>query len=399
MRLTEGLYIHIPYCKKRCLYCAFYSCGIVQARWDDYMLALRNELATHLHNPSIPQSPEKLSQSHNPDHSCVSPNTLYIGGGTPSLIPPADFLNLMKILRQEGISLAKLKEFTLEVNPEDVSEELAYLWHQSGVNRISMGVQSFVDSELKAIGRRHSASEAMKAYKILSERFSNISLDLMFGLPGQTLDSLCQSIEEIIRLNPSHVSLYSLQYEERTALTHLRDRGDLEETSDDITVAMFQTASRMLTEAGYEQYEISNYAKPGARSIHNSAYWQGKSYIGLGPSAHSYDGKRLRRGNTPDIKRYINYYLNRQATEPPYIEESLTDEELLDEYVMTRMRTREGISKTETIQKFGPDNWYRILKNASRYIISGHIKEHTEGISLSSSGIMNSDTIILDLIM
>lgn len=388
--MQEGLYIHIPYCRKRCLYCGFYSCGLVQARWDDYIAALGNELSSRL---------AEYSHTNSKETAPFQPSTLYIGGGTPSLIPSEHFLKLIEILDNNGISIPNLKEFTLEVNPEDVDREMAKLWAQTGVNRISMGVQSLIDTELKALGRRHTAADARKAYDVLSERFDNISLDLMFGLPGQTLNSLRKSIDAITALEPAHISLYSLQYEERTALTHLRDRGEIKETDDDITIGMFQSASRLIKESGYEQYEISNYAKPGARSIHNSSYWQGMPYIGLGPSAHSYDGNRRRRGNYPDVKRYMDFYLLNQGKEEPCFEEILTEEELKEEYVMTRIRTIDGLSKEEIILKFGTDTWQRIRRNASPYIASGCLTDKETGISLASEGVMNSDAIILDLIM
>lgn len=286
-------------------------------------------------------------------------------------------------------------EFTLEMNPDDVTAEKARGWRQAGVNRISMGVQSLRDDELRAIGRRHDAADARRAYEILRGEFDNVSLDLMFGLPGQTLESLGGTLDEFIEMRPEHISAYSLMYEERAAITRMRDKGMLAETPEDISVAMFRMINQRLAEAGYERYEISNYALSGRRSQHNSGYWVGMPYLGLGPSAHSYDGKRTRRRNPADLNLYMKASEN--FGEPFYETETLTDEELLDEMIMTRLRRAEGLSMQEVETRFGAEDARRILRQAEPYIKSGELLQKDMSIIFSESGVMISDEIIVDL--
>lgn len=372
-----GVYVHVPFCRRRCVYCDFYSVGERLADWPGYVGAILSEARKR-----IPQL------SLRTDHD----TTLYIGGGTPSLMPSECFARLSSgLLDLTG----GCREFTIEVNPDDVTEEMVLLWRRCGVTRVSMGVQSLVDSELRAIGRRHDAATARRAYDTLRPHFDNISLDLMFGLPGQTHDSLMNSVKGIVSMNPEHVSAYSLMYEERTALTRLRDSGRLEETSDDDCNSMFASLSEALADAGYEQYEISNYARPGCRSRHNSLYWQGVPYVGLGPGAHSYDGNRLRTANRPDIRAYMAYWLEGKGESPADTEE-LGEEELREEMIMTRLRTREGLSLSEYGAAFGRKALDLLVKDARKWVDTGkmEISPDRNRISLSRTGIMISDEIM-----
>ena len=376
-----GVYVHVPFCRRRCLYCDFYSVGERLAEWPDYVGALLSEASARI--PELPLSADR------------DETTLYIGGGTPSLIPSDSFARLASgLLELTG----HCSEFTIEVNPDDVSDEKARLWRECGVSRISMGVQSLVDSELRAIGRRHDSATARRAYETLRRYFDNISLDLMFGLPGQTVDSLMDSVGGVIAMNPEHVSAYSLMYEERSALTRLRDSGRLEETSDDDCNSMFASLSEALSDAGYEQYEISNYARPGCRSRHNSLYWQGVAYVGLGPGAHSYDGNRLRTANRPDMRSYMAYWLERKG-DSPVDSEVLGVEELREEMIMTRLRTREGLSLSEYGAAFGQEALESLVKYARKWIDAGkmEISPDRSRVSLSRTGIMISDEIMASL--
>ena len=262
-----GVYIHIPFCARKCVYCDFYSVGARLADWPRLVSALLDEARNRV--PELTGAGAKC-------------DTLYIGGGTPSLLPPGEFGRLAAgVLSLTG----PVSEFTVEVNPDDVTGELADAWRGAGVDRVSMGVQSLVDDELRAIGRRHDSRRAREAYDTLRRRFGNVSLDLMFGLPGQTRRSLRESVAGVNDMRSEHVSVYSLMYEERTALTRMRDSGRIDETPEEESAAMFADISEMLDAAGYEQYEISNYSLPGFRSRHNSAYWSGEPYVGLGRGA------------------------------------------------------------------------------------------------------------------
>lgn len=378
-----NIYVHIPFCRRKCIYCDFYSVGERPAVWPAYVDALLNEAARR-----IPEEKCNASQIGPTDHW---PSTIYIGGGTPSLMPPEEFMRLAQGLK--GYFDSEPEEFTIEVNPDDVTEEMAKAWLDAGVNRVSMGVQSLNDSELSTIGRRHDSQQAVDAYNILRRHFDNISLDLMFGLPGQTPESLRDTLKGFIAMEPEHLSAYSLMYEEATALTRLRDAGKMSEASDTDSCEMFSLICRMLAEAGYERYEISNYSKPGRRSLHNSLYWRGVPYIGLGPGAHSYDGNRCRRSNLPDVKAYMKGEVKIQS-------ETLSDDELREETVMTRLRTAEGLSLAEYGERFGPRALARLKRDASQWLDTGQLilDESAQTLSLSDTGIMISDEIILTLI-
>lgn len=376
-----GLYIHIAYCRKKCIYCDFFSAGDRIADWHRYVDALCSEFKERIKEMACPL------------------RTVYIGGGTPSLMPEDEFLRLCHALSSY---LVELEEFTIEVNPDDVCEEKLELWKSVGVNRISIGIQSFDNNMLKALGRRHDAATARQAYYHASRYFENISIDLMFGLPGQTVDMWKRDLREAIAMRPKHISAYSLMYEEGTALTLMRNDGRLEEASDDISEKMFLILIDELKKAGYDHYEISNFALPGFRSIHNFSYWFQKPYLGLGPSAHSYDGYRTRKANNTDIRGFIDYWTNHSQeyknNVPFYETEILSDEELIEEYVMTRMRTREGIYLEDFKKRFGKKALDYLLSKSKGRQDEGFLVNDGKSISLSESAILISDRIIVDLL-
>ncbi len=371
----SGLYVHVPFCRRRCVYCDFYSVGERLAPWHDYVSALISEARARV----------PLMTS--------APRTIYIGGGTPSLIPVEEFSRLADALL--GLT-GRVDEFTVEVNPDDVTADMAGSWRDCGVNRISMGVQSLIDAELRAICRRHDSSGARCAFDILRQCFDNISLDIMFGLPGQTPESFRCSVDGVLEMCPEHISAYSLMYEERTALTRMRDSGMIDEADEEDSAAMFSILCDSLDRAGYEQYEISNYARPGFRSIHNSCYWDASEYVGIGAAAHSYDGDRLRLANLPDFKSYIKYWLHGEG-KCPVEKEVLSDEELREEMIMTRMRTREGLSIEEYTARFGHLSLHRLLDAARPSLATGHLAVTPTRISLTREGIMLSDEIFASL--
>lgn len=372
-----GVYIHIPFCARKCVYCDFYSVGARLADWPRLVSALLDEARIRV--PELTGAGAKC-------------DTLYIGGGTPSLLPPGEFGRLAAgVLSLTG----PVSEFTVEVNPDDVTGELADAWRGAGVDRVSMGVQSLVDDELRAIGRRHDSRRAREAYDTLRRRFGNVSLDLMFGLPGQTRRSLRESVAGVIDMRSEHVSVYSLMYEERTALTRMRDSGRIDETPEEESAAMFADITEMLDAAGYEQYEISNYSQPGFRSRHNSAYWSGEPYVGLGPAAHSYDGLRTRRANAPDVRAYISRWLDGGGDAVTV--ETLTDDELREEMIMTRLRTRGGIPLEEFRRRFGAVAFRSLLSASRRWVAGGLMEERDGTLALSRRGVMVSDEIIVSL--
>lgn len=381
--MKGGIYVHIPFCHRKCIYCDFYSGSPHSVDTGFYIEALLHELRGREGEISGFRFP-----------------TVYIGGGTPSLLSSDCFKRLAAGImectgfRERG---EYPSEFTIEVNPDDVTDEKAQCWKEAGVNRVSMGVQSLVDSELKTIGRRHDSARATEAFHILRRYFNNISLDLMFGLPGQTIESLSKTLLEFVSMRPGHISAYSLMFEERTALTRLRDMGKIAEQSDEDSVSMFRLISRMLSEAGYERYEISNYALPGHRSVHNSSYWSGEPYIGLGPSAHSYDGHRLRRANPADIRRYLEVWGKGTPADGFFIDEILNEEELREEMLLTRLRTAEGLDMSEYASRFGAEATFRLGNYCAPFLKKNELKIEGGRLSLMEDGVMISDDIISSL--
>lgn len=376
-----GLYIHIAYCRKKCIYCDFFSAGDRIADWNRYVNAICLEFKERIKELACPI------------------RTLYIGGGTPSLMPSYEFSRLCDFLKPY---IPDVEEFTIEVNPDDVDEQKLKIWKSNGVNRLSIGIQSFDDKVLCALGRRHNSVIAIKAYELARRYFSNISIDLMFGLPGQSIEMWTRDLKTAIKMQPEHISAYSLMYEEGTALTVLRDNGRLEEASENVSEKMFIILIQELKKAGYDHYEISNFALPGYRSMHNSSYWHQKPYLGLGPSAHSYDGKRTRKANRADIRGYIDYWnpysIEKKYKGSFYESENLSDEEMIEEYVMTRMRTREGISIDDFRKRFGNNACDSLIRNCKALLNRGLLAFEETSISLKESSVLISDSIIVDMI-
>lgn len=383
--IMSSLYVHIPYCARKCAYCDFYSEVTRRPDFAGFADALIAEFESRSGEVTEPV------------------RTLYFGGGTPSLLPVGVFESIVCRLRDRLGSLWQVGEMTVEANPDDVTPQLAAAWLDAGVTRVSLGVQSMVDGELQAVGRRHDSAAVFRAREALAG-FDNVSADIIFGLPRQTPESLDFSISRILDMEFAHISAYSLMYEPGTLLTRRRDRGEIDPVPEDTAVDMFMLMRERLTGAGYSHYEISNFGRPGFESRHNIAYWTGVPYIGLGPSAHSYDGCRLRRWNSPDRKAY-------ERCEWKWSREELTDSELMEEYLLTRLRTASGISCGEIARRFGDGVSRAIALRSERYVASGemrHCKEGTKGFgstddkggerfALTPDGVMVSDSVILEL--
>ena len=375
--LMAGIYVHIPFCASRCSYCDFFSTLRLSESGEPYVSALLAEAA--LRQTELQGEPIR---------------TLYLGGGTPSQLPLPLLSRLITGLR-ERLDLEAVEELTVEANPDDVTPEWCRAVSRLGVNRVSMGVQSFEDKILRLIGRRHTAQQAAEAVaRLRAAGIDNISIDLIFGLPGQTLDSWAASVRQAIDLKPQHFSAYGLTYEEGTRLWHQRERGEVTEVPEDQCLEMYHILVDMLQAAGYEHYEISNFAKPGYRSRHNSSYWNDTPYLGLGAAAHSYDG-HVRRYNPHDLQLYISKIM---AGEAAYEQEELTPWERYDERVMLGLRTADGVDADRLRLDFGDEAWQHFIHEAQRHIEAGHLHV-TDGSRyvLTHDGILLSDSIIRDL--
>ncbi len=372
-----GIYVHIPFCASRCSYCDFFSTLRLADVGYDYVEAVIAE--ARLRMDELHGEPVK---------------TLYLGGGTPSQLPIPLLERLVRGLR-DTFGLSGLEEFTVEANPDDVTPEWCAALLPLGVNRVSMGVQTFEDDILRFIGRRHTARHAVEAVSRLRDvGINNISIDLIFGLPGQTVASWTDSVRHTIALKPQHISAYGLTYEEGTRLWRQRERGEVREVPEEQCLEMYRILVDELRSSGYEHYEISNFALPGYHARHNSSYWDSTPYLGLGAAAHSYDG-RVRRYNPHDLQQYIDAVM---AGSVACEQEELSQWERYDECVMLGLRTARGVDADRLRTEFGDEAWRHFVNEASRHIECGHLHVvDGDRYVLTRDGIMLSDTVIRDL--
>ena len=394
-----GIYIHIPFCKSRCIYCGFYSTTSLELR-QRYVDALCKEMAIR------GRRKEKGGKSNDEEIE-----TIYLGGGTPSQLSSSQ---LRQIFDAIYINKVYPKEITIEVNPDDVTVEFAAVLQQLPINRVSMGIQTFNDQRLQFLHRRHTAHQAIEAIKRLrSAGIQNISIDLMYGFPGETLSDWQSDIGSALALNVEHISAYCLMIEEGTPLYQLRikrssyarllpkGRKNLvlreEFPSEELERQMYYTLINRLEAAGYEHYEISNFAKKGFRSRHNSSYWNGTPYIGLGAAAHSYD-IRSRSWNVADINAYIEGI---EDGERRFEEEILDDDTRYNDTITVGLRTKEGIDLSLLTKKHRD----YCMKNARRYIDDGLLELSVVGdaesptLHLTRRGLFVSDMVMSDLMM
>lgn len=372
-----GVYVHIPFCASRCAYCDFFSTlrqGEAGGRYVDAVVA-----EAWLRRDELRDEPVR---------------TLYLGGGTPSQLPLPLLARLIDGLR-DALDLEVVEEFTVEANPDDVTRAWCDAVASLRVNRVSMGVQSFEDHILRFIGRRHTARQVATAVDNLRHAgVANISIDLIFGLPGQTLATWTESVERGIALEPQHVSAYGLTYEEGTRLWHQRERGEVVEVPEEQCLEMYSVLVEKLTAAGFEHYEISNFALPGYRSRHNSSYWDDTPYLGLGAAAHSYDGK-VRRWNPHDLERYISTVAAGQVA---FDQEEMSLWERYDERVMLGLRTARGVDVERLRMEFGDEAWRHFVREAQCHIEARNLQVTDDNhCMLTRDGIMVSDAVIRDL--
>ena len=371
----SGLYIHIPFCKRRCYYCDFYSTTLAPLQ-TEYAVAVCHEMEVRR---------GELSEQV---------DTLYIGGGTPSQLSPA-LLGQIVHSAADIFGFNTLEEFTIEANPDDITPKWVSMAREiapEGKVRVSMGIQTFNDASLKRLGRRHNAAQARTAVKLLREGGINeISIDLMYGLPDEDETQWADDLEQALSLGVPHLSAYCLTYEEGTVLWKEREMGKVKDADEELCRHFYRMLCQRLKAAGYQHYELSNFALPGHCALHNSSYWNGTPYMGIGPGAHSYDGES-RSWNAPNLKAYISHPLEGRTIE------HLTDNEKYDEYIMTRLRTSIGIHPDELEKMFGVSRRDYCLALAQPYINSHQLHTTTDGhIVLDEDALFISDSIISDL--
>ena len=372
-----GIYIHIPFCKQRCRYCSFFS-STRNGEKERYVDAVCQEIEM---------------RSDYFDNSAIE--TIYFGGGTPSTLSEKDFGKIFATI-ESRYKICKDAEITMEDNPDDLSEEYLTMLRNQPFNRISMGVQSFDDTILKTLGRRHDAARAIEAFVSARKAgFDNISIDLMFALPGSNAQSWEKDLTTAISLHPEHISAYNLTYEEGTPLYSAMQQGTIVPLDEDGNIEQFTMLIDRLTAAGYRHYEISNFALPGRESRHNSSYWHNIPYLGCGAAAHSYNGTS-RRWNIADIPLYIKGI---ESGNGDYEEEILSENERYNDALLTRLRTSDGLPLKWMEENFSAKLNRYILKNAQRHLDAGTLTTTDDGsIRLTKKGIFISDAIIRDLI-
>ena len=433
-----GLYIHIPFCESRCIYCGFYSTTSLKLR-DDYVDALCKEM-------ELRPIPSALGARE-------SIRTIYLGGGTPSQLTGSQLIRLFEAIRknylpdgfQDGLSngfqngssdgfqdessdgfhdelpneqkvLCPKMEITMECNPDDVTEEFCETLQQLPINRVSMGAQTFSDHRLRFLHRRHNAAEVRTAIERLRRiGIRNISIDLMFGFPNETLTDWQSDIDAAIQLGVEHISAYSLMYEEGTALYRMLEQGKIEEIDEETSRQMYELLISRLTEAGYEHYEISNFARPGKRSRHNSSYWHEIPYIGIGAAAHSYKRRdkngendetgslsacspleAIRSWNVDDIREYISRI---NQGELPSESETLDLNTRYNDLITTALRTSDGINIKKMEQEFGTELAKKMMQEAEKHMARGLMKITDGNLSLTHQGLYISDDVMSDFMI
>ena len=381
-----GLYIHIPFCKSRCIYCDFYSttCGsdirkaYIEAACRE--ITLRKE---YLDQPVL--------------------SSVYIGGGTPSVLTAKELYIIFATVAEHW-QLSPDAEATLEANPDDITPDYAKALAALPINRVSMGVQTFNDDILRFLHRRHTAKQVHQAMdSLLSAGISNISIDLIYGLPNQTIDLWQSDLDQALALPVSHLSAYSLTYEEGTPLFLLREQGKVREDDEELSLQMYSLLMEKAEAAGFHHYEISNFALPGYEARHNSGYWNGMHYLGIGPAAHSYN-RTSRQWNSPDLQAYIHAKGDTLAANL-FTHEEITPKMQMEEMLLTRLRTAAGLDLEAFAHDFGQEKLDALLARANPYINNGQLKivsrqqatDNGQCLSLTRKGLFISDDIISSL--
>ncbi len=373
-----GIYIHIPFCKSRCTYCDFFSTTLMEKR-DDYIRALTHEVVSR--------------RNYLPSQEV---RTIYFGGGTPSTLSLEQFGTVLEAVRA-NYCICPDAEITLEANPSDITDEKLRGWREQGVNRLSMGIQSLQDPLLKLIGRRHNAAQALEAVRLAQKAgMNNISIDLMYGLPTQTMQQWQDDIGQAMQLGIQHISAYCLSYEEGTVLTARLHNQEISAIDDETENAMYDYLVHTLENNGFMRYEVSNFALSGYESRHNSSYWNATPYLGLGAGAHSFDGNS-RQWNIDDLQTYIDAQL---ADKTCFEREVLTADDRYNELVMLGLRTRNGLNLSE-VPSFMQEHCKLV---ANSYICAGLLKEILDGngdtrLVATQQGIHILNRIIEDLMI
>ena len=386
----SGIYLHIPFCKSKCAYCNFFSL-VTEKKMDDYVSALKKEIINR--------------KSYLGDDVV---KTIYFGGGTPSLLPIKYVEEILELLH-ENYNIISNPEVTLEINPDTIDKDKMMALKHLGVNRMSVGIQSFNDDDLRYLGRRHDSRHALQVLDDLSGvGFDRITLDLIYGMPTLTEEKWNHNLDIFFSTGISHLSAYALTVEPKTILGQKIEKEELQEVSEEDTIRHYNILVERTKENGFEHYEISNFAKEGCRSQHNSIYWQDVKYLGLGPSAHSYDGNS-RQWNVSNLTKYIQFVNADIDTDIDtdtdadtdmgryYEREILSKEDKYNEYVMTSLRTSWGCNVDKIERDYGKSYAHNFLKNIKKYLDSGIMLMKNNNFILTDEGMLFADGIAAEL--
>lgn len=371
----SGIYIHIPFCKQACHYCDFHFSTSLKKR-DEMVAAICKELS--LRKTEI--------------EGTIA--TIYFGGGTPSLLTVNEISQIIDAV-YSNFKVSALPEITLEANPDDLTLSSLKELATTKINRLSIGVQSFFEYDLKLMNRAHNKNEALQCIELAKQYFTNISIDLIYGIPEMTAHRWQENIKTALSLNIPHLSCYALTVEPKTALENFIKKGIIPPVEDDVAQEHHRILISMMEDAGYYNYEFSNFSKPGWESKNNMAYWQGNPYLGIGPSGHSYNGTQ-RSWNVSNNTLYLK---NITAGKLPIERETLSVRDKYNEYVMTRLRTAKGVDLQEVAQSFGVKYKAYLQQQMQQYLDSGLLTQTTNHITVTKKGKFLSDGIASDLFM
>ena len=378
---SPGLYVHVPFCEAKCSYCDFYSVA-------------RGDVPAHRYADSLQAEIEQRLTST----SLIQPATVFVGGGTPTALDDAQFERVLGLIAAVALPGGRMREWSVECNPGSLTPTKARLMVQAGVTRASIGVQSFDDTILRSVGRVHDAAEAREAITIARDAgLDQVSLDLLFAIPGQGLATFRRDLDEAIRLGTDHVSAYALLYEDGTTLTRKLDEGLVEAEDEDVELTMMRLARQVLGDAGFDAYEISNFARPGAACRHNVNYWRNGAYIGLGPSAVSYwEGER--RGNVADWRQWQTRVLG--GDDPIVSSERLPPSTAAREELMVRMRLAEGASLAAIEQRWGIPLRDELREPLLRFQDAGLLQADSEldHVQFTERGLEVADGVLAELL-
>lgn len=368
---SVGIYVHIPFCKKKCKYCDFTSFSCAEEKYEDYFKCLKQEII-------------EKSEEIKGDEIVV--DTIYIGGGTPSIVP-ADYIEQIVATIKNNYKVEKNAEITIEVNPGTVDREKLQKYYDIGINRLSIGLQSTNDKLLEMLGRIHTYSEFEDVYETARQvGFKNINVDLMIGLPKQTIEYVEDSLKKLIEKSPEHISVYSLIVEENTKMYDLIESGELELPDENLEREMYWKVKNTLQENGYKHYEISNFAKEGYESKHNLNCWKQHSYLGFGVAAHSYyDG--MRYSNIESLNRYIENHKSGESVYNIVFHEKQSKEEMMKEYMLLGLRKINGIKISEFKEKFIDNPIYYFREQLNKLVEQDLVEVSEDRIYLTNKGL------------